>query len=106
MPKLGDPLSREVSEPSTFSTESALEVASHPMARGALEPTQEVVSTSGLQSKEDVEKVAISCGDLQSLITPEDCTRISREYGLKVVELDDTERPHTPPVGYITLLER
>ena len=37
---------------------------------------------------------------------PEDCTQISREYGLEVVELDDTERPYTPPDGYVALFER
>ena len=35
-----------------------------------------------------------------------DCTRISQEYGLKVVEPDDTKRPHTPLDGYVALFER
>ena len=35
----------------------------------------------------------------------EDCTRIFREYGLEVVELDDMERLHTPPVGYVAFSE-
>ena len=35
---------------------------------------------------------------------PEDCTQISREYGLEVVEPDDMDRPHTPLVGYVALL--
>ena len=101
----GDPLSREVSEPNTSSTESAPEVSSHTMEWGAMEPTQEAVSISGRQGEEEVEEVAVSCGDLQSLIMPEDCTRITREYGLEVVEPTDLERPHTPPDGYVTLSE-
>ena len=105
VPKLGDPLSREVSKPSISSTESAPEVASRPVAKGSLEPSQKAVSTSGHQSEEDAEEVMVNCGNLQSLIMPEDCTWISLEYGLEVVEPDDTERPHTPLVGYVALSE-
>ena len=103
---LGDPLSREVSEPSTSSTESAPRVASRPVDRGSMEPAQEVAPISGHQGDEEVEEVTVNCGDLQSLITLEDCTRITREYGLKVVEPTDLERPQTPPNGYVTLSER
>ena len=53
-----------------------------------------------------MEERAVSCGDLQSLLTLEDCTRISSEYGLEVVAHADLERPHTPPDGYVTLSER
>ena len=53
-----------------------------------------------------MEEVAVSCGDLQSLITPEDYTWITREYGLKLVEPTDLERLHTPLNGYVTLSER
>ena len=55
---------------------------------------------------EEVEDVAVNCVDLQSLITPEDCTRITQEYGLEVVKPTDLERPHTPLDGYVTLSER
>ena len=43
-PVLGDPLSREVSELSTSSTESAPEVGYHHTVKGAMEPTPEVAS--------------------------------------------------------------
>ena len=115
----GDPLSREVSEPSTSSTESAPEVASRPVVRrvvepapevasrledgGAMEPLQEAVSISGRQGDEEVEEVAVSCGDLQSSIMPKDYTRIAQEYGLEVLEPTDLERPYAPPDGYVTL---
>ena len=56
---LGDP-----SAPSTSSTNSAPEVASRPVDRGAIEPTQEAASTSGCQSKEEVEEIAVNYGDL------------------------------------------
>ena len=102
----GDPLSREVSMPNTSSIESAPKVVSRPVARGTMEPAQETVSTSGRQSEEEVKEITVSCGDLQSLIISEDCTWISREYGLEVVEPNDTERPHTPPDGYVALSER
>ena len=52
-----------------------------------------------------MEEIAVTYGDLQSLIMLEDCTRISQEYNLKVVKPDDMERPHTPPDGYVTLSE-
>ena len=35
----------------------------------------------------------------------EDCTRITRQYGLEVVAPNELERPHTPPDGYVTLSE-
>ena len=47
----------------------------------------------------------VSCGDLQSSLISQDCTRIAREYGLEVVALDDLERPHTPSDGYVALSE-
>ena len=75
------------------------------MDKGATEPARETTSTSGHPREEEDEEVAVSCGDLQSSFTPEDCTRIAREYGLEVVAPDDVERPHTPPNGYVTLSE-
>ena len=63
-PMLGDPLSREVSTPNASSTESTLVVASHPVDRRAMEPAREMVSTSGRQSEEEEEEVAVNCGDL------------------------------------------
>ena len=71
-----------------------------------MELALEVASILGHQSDEEVEEVAVSCGDLQSLIKPEDCTWITREYGLEVLEPTDLERPHTPLDGYVTLSER
>ena len=106
MPMSSDPLSREVSTPSTSSTESTPKVAFRFATKGAVKPAQEVVCTSGRQSEGEAEEIAVSCGDLQSLIMPEDCTWISREYGLKEVEPDDMERPHTPSDGYVALSER
>ena len=44
-PMSGDPLSREVFVPYTSSTESASEVATCLVDRGAMEPIQEVAST-------------------------------------------------------------
>ena len=52
-PMTNDPLSRDVSTPSTSSTEFAPEVASRPTDRGVVEPEQEVVSTSGRQGDEE-----------------------------------------------------
>ena len=46
-PISGDPLSRDVSMPSASSTETAPEVAFRPIDKGATEPEQEAVSTSG-----------------------------------------------------------
>ena len=63
-PMLGDPLSREVSEPNTSSTKSAPEVASCHVDRGAMEPVQEAASVSSRQGDEEVEEVAVSCGNL------------------------------------------
>ena len=104
-PMSGDPLSRDVSMPSASSTEPAHEIASRPVDRRAAEPEKEVVSTSGRQGDEE-QQVVVSCGDLQSSITSEECTRITREYSLEVVEPTDLEIPHTPLVGYVTLSER
>ena len=50
--------------PSASSNESTLEAASHPMDRRAMEPARETASTSGRQSEEEKEEVAVSCGDL------------------------------------------
>ena len=104
-PMSGDPLPREVSTPNASSTESMLEVISRPVDRRAIEPASETASTLGRQSEEEEEEVAVSYGDLQSSLTPEDCTWIAWEYGLEVVAPDDLERPHTPPGGYVTLSE-
>ena len=104
-PMSGDPLSKEASTPNTSSTEFAPEVVSSLVARGAVEPAQEAVSTSSRQSEGKMEEIAVSYGDLQSLIMPEDYTWISLEYSLEVVEPDDTERPHTPLDGYFALSE-
>ena len=101
-PMSGHPLSRDVSTPSASSTESAPKVAHHPVDRGAAEPEQEAVSTSSRQGDGE-DKVAVSCGDLQSSITPKKCTPMAHEYGLEVVEPTDLERPHTPPIDYVTL---
>ena len=101
----GDPLSRDVSTPSASSTDPAQEVASRPVDRGAAEPKQEVVSTSS--RLDDVEEeTTVSCGDLESSITQEECTHIAQEYSLVVIEPTDLERPHIPPVGHVTLSER
>ena len=71
-PMSGDPLSRDISKPSASSTEFALEVVSRPADREAAEPEQEAISTSGLQVDDEAEEVAISYGDLESLITSEE----------------------------------
>ena len=47
----------------------------------------------------------VSCEDLQSSLTPEDCTRIARQYGLEVIAPYELEIPHTPPNDYVTLSE-
>ena len=104
-PMSGDPLSKDVSTPSAFHTEFAPEVASRPSDREAAEPEQEVVSTSGRQVDEEEEEVAVSYGDLESLIISEECTRIARMYGLQVIEPTDLEKPHVPPTGHVTLSE-
>ena len=60
-PMSNDPLSREVSTPSASSTESAPEVASHPVDRWVAEPVYETTSTSGHFSEEKEEdEVAVS----------------------------------------------
>ena len=89
-PMSGDPLSRDAFMPSASSIESALEVASSPADRGAAEPEQEAVSTSGRQGDEE-DEVAVSCGDLQSSITSKECTQIMRDYGLELVEPTNLE---------------
>ena len=122
MPISSDSLSRKVSEPSTSSIESMAEVASRSVVRGPIEPAPEVAScsedkgamqpmqeatfVSGRQGNDEVEEVAISCGDLESSITSKDCTRITQEYSLEVLELTNLERPHTLQDGYMTLSER
>ena len=104
-PMLGDPLYRDISTLSASHTESALEVASRPSTREVAGPKQEIVSTSGRQVDDEAKEVAVSCGDLKSSITSEECTQISWMYGLQVVEPTDLERPHIPPIGYVTLSE-
>ena len=104
-PMSGDPLSRDVSTPSASSTESAPEVASRPADKEAMEPEQEVVSTSGRHVDDETEEVTVSCGDLESLITSEECTWITQMYGIQVIEPTDLERPHTSLVGHVTLSE-
>ena len=104
-PMSGDPLSKDVFRPNASFTESAPEVDSRPVDREAAEPEQEAVSTSGRQVNDGVEEVAVSCGDLESLITSEECTRIAQMYGLQVIKPTDLERPHTSPVGHVTLSE-
>ena len=64
VPMSGDPLSREVSKPSTSSTESVPAVASRSVDRGVIEPAQEAVSISGRQGDEEVEEVVVNCGNL------------------------------------------
>ena len=64
VPMLGDPLSREVSMPSASSNDSTPEVVSRPVDKGAMEPARETVSTSGRQSEEEKDDVAVSCRDL------------------------------------------
>ena len=101
----GDILSRDISTPSASSTESAPEVTSPRVGGEAAELEQEVVSTSGHQVNDEAEKVAVSCGDLVSFITSEECTRIARMYGLYVTKPTDLERAHTPLAGHVTLSE-
>ena len=105
-PLSGDPLSRDVSTPSASSTKSAPEVASLPWDREVAEPEQEVVSTLGHQVDDKVEEVAVSCGDLESFITSDECTRIVRMYGFQVIKPIDLERSHTFSIGHVTLSER
>ena len=104
-PMSSDPLYKDVSTTSASHTKSTPEVTSRPSAREAAALVQEVVSTLGRQVDDKVKGVAVSYGDLESLITLEECTQIARMYGLQVVEPTDLERPHTPPVGYVTLSE-
>ena len=72
-PMSGDPLSRDVFTPNASSTDPAPEVSSRLVDRGAAEPRQEAVSTSG--RLDDVEEeTTVSYGDLESSITREKCT--------------------------------
>ena len=102
-PMSGDPLFREVSTPSTSFTESAPEVASRPTGRRVTELVREIMTTLGRLGEEEEDEVAVSCEDLQSLLTTEDCVWIARQYGLEAVVPYELERPHTPPDGYVTL---
>ena len=104
-PMSGEPLSQEVSMPNISSTESVPEVTSRPVDRRAIEPALEAVSTSSCHGGEEEEEVAVSCEDLQSSLTPEDCTRIARQYSLEVVAPYELQRLHTPPDSYVTLSE-
>ena len=75
-PISGDLLSRNVSTPSASFIDPAPEGASRPANRGAAKPEQEAVSTSG--RLDDVEEeTSVSCGDLESLITQEECKQIA-----------------------------
>ena len=105
-PMSGDPLYRVVSTPNASSSESVPEVASCRREGEVAEPEREAASTSGRQADvEGEEEVAVSCGDLASQVTGEECTRITRLYSLNVSEPTDLERPHTPPEGHVTLSE-
>ena len=73
----GDPLSKDVSTLSTSSTESTPEVTSRPVGMEVEEPEREAVSTSGRPVDDKAEDVVVSCGDLVSLITSEECTQIA-----------------------------
>ena len=70
-----------------------------------MEPAQEAASISSRQDDEEVEEVTVSCGNLPYLITPEDYSQITQEFGLEVLKPTDLERPHALPNGYITLSE-
>ena len=61
---------------SASSTETALKVTSHPVAKGVIELEQKAVSTLGRQGDTE-EEIAVSRGGLESSITSEDCTRIT-----------------------------
>ena len=94
-PMLGDPLSREVSMPSTSSTESAYEIASCPVGRRVMELVHEMVTTLGCLGEEEEDEVAVNYEDLQSSVT-KDYIRIARQYGLEVVAPYKLEIPYTP----------
>ena len=53
----------------------------------------------------EVEEVAVSCGDLVSQITSKERIRIAQMYGLYMIEPTNLERAHTPPAGHVTLSE-
>ena len=59
-PMSGDSLSREVSTPSTSSTEFAPKVASRPTSRRVTELVRETASTSSRLGKEEKNEVAVS----------------------------------------------
>ena len=68
----GDSISREVSMPSAFSTESSLEVASCPTDKGVTGSAREAASTLGRFSEKEEDDVVVSYEDLQSALTVED----------------------------------
>ena len=91
--------------PSASFIESAPKVASRTAGRRVIEPVRESATTSDRLSEKEDDEVAVSCKDLQSSFTAEDCVRIARQYGLEVVAPYELERPQTPPNGYVTLSE-
>ena len=91
--------------PSAFFTESTPKVASHHVSRRVTEPVRETTSTLGRLGEEEKDKVVVSCEDLQSSLTAEDCVWIARQYDLEVVVPYELERPHTPLDDYVTLSE-
>ena len=91
--------------PRASSTEFVPEVASCLMDRRAMEPSRETVSISSCPDEEEDKDVAASCEDIQSSLTPEDCTWITRQFGLEVLVPYELERLHTPLDGYVTFSE-
>ena len=66
----------------------------------------ETVSASGYFGEEEEEdEVEVSCEDLQFALTVKDSVRITRQYDLEVIVPYELERLHTPPDGYMTVLE-
>ena len=94
-PMSGNPLSKDMFTPSASSTESAPEVVSRRTNKRPLS-LRGAVSTSRRQVDDEVDEVAVSCGDLVSQITSEECMRIVRTYGLYLTEPTNLERAHTP----------
>ena len=98
----GDSLSREFSS----SMKSTPEVASCAKDEGVTGPAREPTSTSGrINEEEEEDKVAVSCEDLQSMLSAEDSVRITTRYDLKVLMPYELERLHHPADGYVTLSE-
>ena len=64
MPMSSDPLSREVSMPSTSSSESTLEVTSSPAGRRVTEPVHDMETTSSRLREEEEDEVTVNCEDL------------------------------------------